>query len=124
MELLHLLEVEPGRGNVTGCPVGDGPALFGQEADPEHSHQVGLFEPDGSAVIRSVITHRVGGGTRASRARTRSNRNPKPRPTPCRLPGAVIQKRTPSGGAERLTTLKSALDHSASYTVRLVPLSG
>ena len=117
------MELEPDRGEVTGCPVGDGPALVRQEADPKHAYQVkqvdrlgpggragarsaalpllspwpiplGLFEPDGRAVIRSVLTHRVEVGIGAGRATTRSNRKPYPRAHTMYLPGAVIQNRT------------------------------
>lgn len=132
-------EPEPDRDEVSGCPVGDGPALVRWEADPEHAQQAeqveragpggragalsaalpllppgrsrsDCFEPDGRAVTRSVLTRRVGVGIGAGRARIRSNRNPNPRAHIMQLPGAVIENRTRPGGVEP-PTLGVAHDH-------------
>ena len=53
-----MVEVEPDHGEVTGCPVGDGPALVRQEADPEPAHQVKQVDrlgPGGRSGARSAV---------------------------------------------------------------------
>ncbi len=48
------MAVEPDRGEVIGCSVGDGPALVRQEADSERAHQVERVGPGGRAGARSA----------------------------------------------------------------------